>query len=45
MFTNSYRMACVFPSVLIFLITNVQKEIAKLKEECQENFRGYLKAV
>ena len=46
MFTNSYRMTCAFPSVLIFLNQQYSKEknvtptehslLAKLKEERQK---------
>ena len=53
MFTNSYRMTYIFSSVLIFLDREYSKEkiqhqskeyvlLAKLKEECQENFNGEL---
>ena len=53
MFTNSYRMTYIFSSVLIFLDREYSKEkiqhqseeyvlLAKLREECQENFNGEL---
>ena len=54
LFTNSYRITCVFPSVDIFSKNDFKRKnvttlkenalLAKLKEECQENFHGELEA-